>query len=304
MNALIDAALARSRSVLLLLALVLVAGAVSYGTIPKESEPDVAIPIIYVTVSHDGISPEDAEQLLVQPLEKELRSIEGIKELTAVAAEGHASVILEFEAGFDSEQALLDVREAVDLAKSELPADSDEPGVHEINVALFPVLVVTLYGELSEQTLVRQARSLRDKIEALPGVLDVEIAGDREEQLEAVISPELLETYNQPLETVLSLITRNNQLVAAGAMDAGAGRFAVKLPGLVDSPQDLLGMPLKTSGDKVVRLGDVASVRRTFQRPDRVRPGQRSASAGAGNQKTHRRQYYRDYRRGARADQY
>jgi multidrug efflux pump len=128
-NAIIDAAVGRSRPVLLILALVLVAGSVAYVTIPKESDPDVAIPIIYVSILHEGISAEDAERLLVRPMEKELRSIEGVKEMSARAEEGHATVSLEFEAGFDSDQALNDVREKVDIAKVELPVDTDEPTV-------------------------------------------------------------------------------------------------------------------------------------------------------------------------------
>ena len=197
MNAIIDAAVRRARPVLLLLALVLVAGSVSYVSIPKESDPDVAIPIIYVLIPHDGISPEDAERLLVRPMERELRNIEGLKEMRASATEGQATVTLEFEAGFDADQALSDVREQVDVAKVELPADTDEPTVHEVNVALFPVLVVTLYGDVSERTLVNQARDLRDKLEGLSGVLEVDIAGDREDLLEVIIDPLRLENVNQ-----------------------------------------------------------------------------------------------------------
>ncbi len=95
-------------------------------------------------MSHEGISPEDAERLLVRPMEKELRAIEGVKEMTAIASEGHAAVTLEFDAGFDSNEALRDVLQKVDIARAELPDDTDEPSVNEINLALFPILVVTL----------------------------------------------------------------------------------------------------------------------------------------------------------------
>ncbi|NBC47760.1 MAG: AcrB/AcrD/AcrF family protein, partial [Gammaproteobacteria bacterium] len=146
MSRLIDLAFSRSRTVLLTLIFVLAAGVSAYQAIPKEAEPDVKVPIIYVSMTHDGISPEDAERLLVRPMEKELQSIEGVKEMTSTAREGQASVQLEFAAGFDSKQALADVRERVDIARSELPATTDEPSVHEINIALFPVLTVALSG--------------------------------------------------------------------------------------------------------------------------------------------------------------
>ena len=148
MRSLIDVAVARSRPVLLILALVLISGSVAYVTIPKESDPDVAIPIVYIVIPHDGISAQDAERLLVRPMEKELRNIEGLKEMRASAREGQATITLEFEAGFDSDQALADVREKVDIAKVELPDDSDEPSVNEVNVALFPVVLVTLSGDI------------------------------------------------------------------------------------------------------------------------------------------------------------
>ena len=267
MNSIIDAAIARTRPVLLVMALVLVAGSVAYLTIPKESDPDVAIPIIYVSIVHEGISPEDAERLLVRPMEKELRGIEGVKEMRARASEGHATVTLEFEAGFDSARALEDVREKVDIAKVELPADSEEPTVNEVNVALFPVLVVTLYGDVPERTLVSHARELRDKIEGLSGVLSVDIAGDREDLLEVVINPVRLEAYNETPEELIQFVQRNNKLVAAGALDTGSGRFAIKVPGLFEDVGDVLDLPVKVSGDKVITFQDVATAHRTFKDP-------------------------------------
>ena len=252
---------------LLVLALVLVAGSVAYVTIPKESDPDIAIPIIYVLIPHDGISPEDAERLLVRPMEQELRNVEGLKELRATAREGHATLVLEFEAGFDSDQALNDVREQVDDAKNELPGDTEEPSVHEVNVALFPVIVVTLYGDVSERVLVSLARGLRDRLEGLPGVLEADIAGDREDVLEVLVDPGRLESLNQTPGALLRSVARNNQLVAAGALDTGQGRFAVKVPGLFEKTEDVLEVPIKTSGNRVLTFGDIGIARRTFKDP-------------------------------------
>jgi multidrug efflux pump len=268
MNRLIDACFTRSRTVLLTLVLVLVGGVQAYRVIPKEADPDVQIPIIYVAMTHEGISPEDAERLLIRPMEQQLRSIEGIKEMRAQAGEGQASVTLEFEAGVDIDQALADVRERVDLAKSDLPDETDEPIVNEVNLALFPVLVVTLSGDLPERALLALARDLEERIEALPNVLDVEIAGDREELLEVVIDPLLVQSYDLQLDDLLAAVSRNNRLVAAGALDTGEGRFAVKVPGVFETPADVFNLPIKVIGDKVVRLGDVASVRRTFKDPE------------------------------------
>lgn len=264
----IDWAIQRRRAVLLVLAFLLLAGISAYQEIPKESEPDIAIPIIYVSMSHEGISPEDAERLLVRPMEKELKSIEGVKEMSSVASEGHASVTLEFDAGFDSDTALEDVREKVDRAKSKLPSGSDEPEVNEVNVALFPVLTMSLSGQIPERQLLYIARDLRDDIEALPGVLEVDIGGDRDEVLEIIVDPLVLETYQIDFESVLTIVNRNNQLVAAGAIDSGQGRHVIKVPGVIENLEDIMALPIKVVGDTVVSFRDVASVRRVFKDPD------------------------------------
>jgi multidrug efflux pump len=265
MQHLINAFMDRSRSTLSVLVALLIAGIVAYISIPKEAEPDVKIPIIYVSVAFDGISPDDAERLLARPLEQELRSIEGVKEMRSLAAEGHASVTLEFEAGFDSEKALNDVRQKVDIAKAELPEEAREPTVHEVNLALFPVVAVMLSGNVPESSLIRAARALRDEVEGLPGVLDAEIAGDREEVLEISIDPVRIESYGLNLQDVVQVVTTNNRVVPAGALDTGAGRFSVKVPGLFKEPRDLLELPIKAQGDAVVRVMDVTTVRRTFK---------------------------------------
>ncbi|MGN7611050.1 efflux RND transporter permease subunit [Magnetococcales bacterium HHB-1] len=270
MLVLIKSAISHRRTTLLILIFLLISGAVAYQEIPKESDPDVAIPIIYVSMSHDGISPEDAERMLVQPMETELKSIEGVKEMRSEAGEGHASVTLEFDAGFDSKQALDDVREKVDRAKAELPSETDTPEVHEINVALFPVLSIGLAGPIPERTLVKLAKALKEDIEALSGVLEVDIGGDREELMEIIIDPLAIESYKIDFASVLSAVSRNHQLVAAGAMDTGHGRLVMKVPGLMKTPQDMYSMPVKVVGEQVVTLGDIATLRRTFKNPSSI----------------------------------
>ncbi len=265
MTGIVDVAVRNSRTVLLILVFILLSGTIAYIKIPKESEPDIAIPIIYVSMSHEGISPEDAERLLVRPMEKELRTIEGIKEMTAIASEGNASVTLEFDAGFDSENALRDVLQKVDIAKAELPDATEEPTVHEVNVSLFPIIVVTLAGEVPERTLLAIARQLEDAIEAIPEILKVEIAGDREEVVEILTDPLRIESYGLSYEEIINHFRLNNQLVAAGALDTGQGRFNIKVPGVFETLEDLLTLPVKVANKRVVTLQDIAEVRRTFK---------------------------------------
>ena len=269
MFALIDAALSRARTMLTLLVMILIAGVITYITIPKESSPDITIPIIYVSVGHQGISPTDAERLLVRPIEQELRSIEGVKEMTAVASEGHASVTLEFSVGVDLAEAMADVRDAVDLAKPKLPEDSDEPTVNEVTLASEdPVLSVVLFGTVPERTIVQIARELGDKLESYRQILEVDIAGDREDIVEIIVDPLLMESYSLDQADIYNLIALNNRVVAAGFVDTGYGRFSVKVPSVFNSLKDVLELPIKVDGKQVVTFGDVATVRRAFRDPE------------------------------------
>ncbi|GAM72837.1 RND multidrug efflux transporter [Vibrio ishigakensis] len=269
MYALIDAALSRSRTILTLLVMLIIAGVGTYLTIPKESSPDITIPIIYVSVGHQGISPLDAERLLVRPIEQELRSIEGVKKMTATASEGHGSVTLEFVAGSDLNKAMTDVREAVDLAKSKLPQDADDPTVNEVTLASEqPVLSVALYGTVPERTIVQIGRQLQDRLEAFKQILEVDIAGDREDIVEVIVDPLLMESYGLDQGDIYNLIAASNRVVAAGFVDTGYGRFSVKVPSVFASLQDVMELPVKVDGKEVITFADVATIRRSFRDPE------------------------------------
>ena len=248
------------------LAVIIIAGVITYSNMPKEAEPDLDIPIVYVSLKHDGISPEDAERLLVRPLEQELRTIEGIKELTANAYEGGANVQIEFDANTNIDVALQDTRAKVDAAKAKFPGETEEPVVTEVKFSRFdPMLVLNLAGDVPERTLTILARDLKEKIEGVTGVLEVNLVGVREELMEVVIDPLAMESYGLDQAQILSLINRNNKLVAAGALHTGEGRFPVKVPGVFESASDILEMPIKAVGERIVHFKDVAEVRRTYK---------------------------------------
>src|SRR5262245_47649478 len=185
--------------------------------------------------------------------------------MRSTAFEGGGFVLLEFEAGFDSKAALADVRAKVDQAKHDLPRDVDEPQVLEVNLSLYPVLVVGLSGDVPERTLLRIARAAKNAIEQAPGVLSAELRGARDEAVEIIIEPNLMQSYGLSLEQ-LGQLTRNfNTLIAAGALEGQSGRFAVKVPSLFERPQDILNIPVVASGAAAVTLLDIAQVKPTFK---------------------------------------
>ena len=267
----IELAMRRSRTVVLSLLVVLIGGLVAYVSIPKEAEPDIEIPFIYVSIEHEGISPEDSERLLVRPMEQELRSIEGVKEMIANAYEGGANVHLEFDAGIDTKRALQDVREKVDLAQAKLPGETDEPTVNEVKMSRFdPMLVLNIAGDVPERTLTTIAKDLKEKLEGLAGVLEVNLVGTREELMEVVVDPLAMESYGLDQAQIINFVSRNNRLVAAGALHASEGRFPVKVPGVFESADDILNMPIKAVGERIVHFKDIAQVRRTFKDAETV----------------------------------
>ena len=224
---LVERAIRNARLTISVLLFLMLSGALAYVSIPKEAEPDIQIPIIYVSMGYDGISPEDAERLLLRPMETALKSIQGIKQMTATAYQGGGNVLLEFQAGADLDKALTDVRNRVDDARRDLPSEADEPTVNEVNISEFPVLVVTLSGDVPERVLTATARELRDRIEEIPGVLDAALQGVRDDLVEVIIDPAKLSSYNLRPDTLIAGVNANNRLIAAGAMEGSQGRYAI-----------------------------------------------------------------------------
>lgn len=265
MNALIDGAIGRARMVLAILIVALIAGTSTYINLPKEADPDVPIPFVGVTIPLEGVSPEDAERLLVRPVETELQSIEGVKQIDSFALEGAGQIIIEFDVSFDQDQAVLDVQEKVDLAQREFPEEAREPIITEINASLFPILAINLYGDAPERGLYKIGQELKDELEGLEGVLEARLQGDRDEVMEIVVDPAKLEAYNLSYQEIFAAIANNNRLVPAGRIDMGEGRFPVKVPGLIKTAQDAFDLPVKSQGDATITLADVSNIRRTFK---------------------------------------
>jgi multidrug efflux pump len=265
MSRFIDYAIDHARLTVATLIFLLCAGLVAYVTIAKEAEPDVKIPVIYVQLSQRGISPEDSERLLLRPVETQLKSVGNVKEMRSTAFEGGGFVLLEFEAGFDSKAALADVRAKVDQAKHDLPRDVDEPQVLEVNLSLYPVLVVGLSGDVPERTLLRIARAAKNAIEQAPGVLSAELRGSRDEAVEIILDPTLISSYGLSIDQLGTIAQSFNTLIAAGALEGETGRFAVKVPSLFEKPQDILNIPVKASSGASVTLRDIAEVKPTFK---------------------------------------
>ncbi|MDE0991480.1 MAG: efflux RND transporter permease subunit, partial [Pseudomonadales bacterium] len=266
MNALVDAAVNRTRTTLLLMLMVVIAGIFSLKAISIEGEPYIQVPFFQVQIFNEGISPEDAERLLVMPMEIELRRVEGVEEITSYATENFGMLFVEFDPDYDVNEASIDIREAVDRAKAELPRSTEEPVIREQSTSDHPILQINLVGDdVPERTLYGLALDLRNEIESIPDVMDAELQGHREEVLEIIIDPIALESYEISGEELISTLARNNRLVPAGSIDTGEGRFSVKVPSVIEEASDIFDLPLKTSSEAVITVKDIATIKRGFK---------------------------------------
>ena len=264
---LIDGAIKRRKVVLGVTLAACLFGLFAYFSMPRESFPDIDFPYITVVVPFPGVSPEDSERLLVKPLEVELQTIQGLKHMNAVARQGAAILSLEFQPDAPRQRVLDDIRAKVDLARGRFPPDAEPPIIQEQGFADRPVIEVVLHGAAPERELARISKDLKERLEATPLVQEAFESGAREEVLEVDIDPLRMESYNVTATDLGGVIARNNQLVPAGNLRSGAAMFAVKVPGVVRSPADILALPIKKAGDRLVTIGDIGSVRRTFKDP-------------------------------------
>ena len=275
----IDTAVSRSRTTLSIFVAIMLTGFGSYLSIPVELNPDVEVPIIITTIIHEGISPEDAERLLAKPTEIELKSLDGITQISSFSSENAATIITEFDISFESKTALSDVREAVNRAKARFPANTEEPLMQEVSAAGLPVVQIAIGGQgVPERVLLRVAEELQREIEILPQILEAVMVGNREELLEAEIDPGKLETYGIPNSAIVSTVMNNNRLIPAGQVDTGQGSFSVKVPGLIENAEDLFNLPLASTDLGVLTVADIAEVRRTFKDATRYSYSNGSAS--------------------------
>lgn len=244
-------------------------GAWSFYTIPVSAEPEITIPFISISTALQGAAPADIVRLITRPLEKELATLDGVKKIFSYSRIGLSSVIVEFDVSFDPDDALYRIRQAIDDARRDLPTDIEEPVVSEYNTRDFPLITLAVYGNNAPQKLLTEvAERLEEELEKIPEVEDAQLKGVREEVVEILVDKERLESYGLNLINVARLITGNNLLIQAGIQDTGHGRFAVEVPGTIKTAAEMLSLPLKTVGDTVVKLTDVAQVLSSFKDRD------------------------------------
>ena len=258
-------AIKQSVTVIVFLAFVLVLGLYSYFTLPREAAPEVIVPIVTVTVSYRGVAPEDMESLVTIPIERKLTGLAGVKEVTSTSLEGVSSTVIQFQAGTDIETSLQKVRDKVDLAKPDLPNDADDPVIGEINISELPIILLCLKGDIGLAALENIAESLEDRVESIRGVLDAQIVGGVEREIQIEVDPERVAQYGVSMSDLALLARLENVNTPSGALDLGEAKYLVRVPGEFKTPDELTSLVVKRGEKGVVYLRDIATIKDAFK---------------------------------------
>jgi multidrug efflux pump len=261
-----DTAIRNRMSVVILALIIIIFGAYCYSVLPRESTPDVTIPYVFVSTSYRGVSSSDIETSITVKIEKKLKGIDGVKKIKSVSSEGYSFINIEFNTGVDINDALQKVKDKVDEAKSDLPSDlENDPSVFEVNFSEMPIVTYSLAGTCGDKCLKKLADDLQDEIEAVPGVLEVEVSGAREREIQVVVDPDKLTYYHIPITKLQMVVAGENQNTSGGFITLGDGRYQLRVPGEFQSPEEIYHLVVSTFKGQPVYLKDVAEIKDTFK---------------------------------------
>jgi multidrug efflux pump subunit AcrB len=251
----------KSTAVIVLTICLALFGIASYYSMPRESAPDISIPYVFVSTVYPGVAPLDIEQSITIPIEKKLKGLEGVKNITSSSVEGASSIVIEFITGTDIDDVVTKTKDKVDMAKGELPSDlEDDPVVSEINISEMPILVLSLSGTVGLVRIKELADDLADEIETIPGVLEAEITGGLEREIRVEPDPSKLAYYGLSVLSLQAVIADENRNTSGGGIRMGDGRFQLRVPGEFETPDEIYGLVVGTHDGLPVYLKDVAKV--------------------------------------------
>ena len=265
MTKIIDFALSRAKTTLMIALLILIAGSYARQEIPIAASPNIQLPFVSVSVFLDGASPSDGSRLVAKPLENRLKNVSGVKNISAASSLSFVRIFLEFEVGYDIDKALVDTKQAVEEVKFNLPQEAEDPQIREYSNANFPVMSLSVIGTSSLRQKVFFAKELKDRIEKIEEVLETEVIGSPDEVLEGIINKSKMEAYGVTLTDLYYSVANNNVIIPGGKQDTGLGSFMIEVPSVIENAEDVYSIPIKVTKDAVVTLSDVASIRRTFK---------------------------------------
>lgn len=256
-------------AVLLFMFILGLMGAQSFFSLPREANPDLKIPVVLATVPYPGVSPADMESLVTRKLETEYKNLKDVKVMRSTSGEGISVVTIEFDPGVDIDEAVRKVREKTDATKPDLPKDAMDPVVQEISFEDMPIILVNISGDYSLVRLKQVAERLQDKLEEIPGVLEVDLNGGVEREFQVLVDPARLAFHNVSLGQINQALQSENINMPGGSVNAGTSSYLVRIPGEFRTAREIAAIPVKKNagafGAQSVTISDVARVIETYK---------------------------------------
>ncbi len=256
-----DTAVKNRISVFVLALIILGIGIYSYVKLPRESSPDITIPFVFVSTDYRGVSAADIETSITIKIEKKLKGLDKVKNISSVSSQGRSQINIEFLPGTDITEVLTKVKDKVDEAKNDLPSDLEgDPSVFEVNISEMPIVIYSLAGNIGPRALKKIADDLKDNIEAVPGVLEVNVTGGQDREIRIEVDTDKLAYYRIPITSFQRAVSSENQNTSGGAITLGDGRYQLKVPGEFETPEEILQLVVATHNGSPIYLKDVATV--------------------------------------------
>jgi multidrug efflux pump len=257
-------------SVYVLVFIIAVFGLINYYTIPKEQIPEIVIPMININTIYPGTSPSDMENLVTRPLEKNLKSISGVKKITSRSVQDFSAIIVEFNTGIEIKDAKQKVNDAVDKTKKDLPTDPSfiEPSVMEIDLSEIPIQYINLSGDIPLDRLKKYADDMQDRIESLKEITRVEIGGALTREIQVDVDMYKMKAASLTFRDIEQAVSLNNMTVSGGNIDLQKMSRSIRVVGEVTNTDQIKNIILSTSSGAIVKLGDIADVRDGFHQPE------------------------------------
>jgi len=252
-------------AVYLLMVVIVIFGWISYNRLPREAAPDITIPLVIVATPYIGVSPVDIEGLITQPLERALKGLKDLKQITSVSKEGLSTIRVEFNTGIDIDEGLRRVRDKVNSTRPQLPSDILDPVISEINISEFPIMYVNIGGEVGLARLKKTADDLRDLVEGIPGVIRADIIGALEPEIQVNCDVYRLNAYQVSFDDVANAIRGENLSIPGGSIDTKEKNLTIRIPGEFKQVRPLENIILKIQNGKPIHLRDVAKVEYSFE---------------------------------------
>ena len=268
-DGIIDFASRQWRATLFVLFFLLFAGAAASIIIPKETNPDISIGAVYISLKADGLSGEDVADTVIKPLEDELLGLSVAETVPATSYDDGGNIAVECFAEVDPDLCTQEVRNAVNDAEANIAAAADAPTVIPINISdEFPVIVVSLFGDVSPGELKRAGEFLQDEIENISNVEEAEMSGDLTEQTEIIISTTVFEDYGLTPAQVANQVVNANQSVGTPRSTSDIGETSVIIDSGLETLADVYDITIFAADDAEIPLGQVATIRQSFAEPE------------------------------------